>query len=97
MRLVELGTCRPRLMRPLRDRNWIQLRLKARLLIEGFDSAQIWGWKDPRNSLTLPFWEDLLPGLKTLIIVRNPAGSRLLDAKAQRNLVCIWPATLGNL
>lgn len=48
------------------------LRMKARLLIEGFDSAQIWGWKDPRNSLTLPFWEDLLPGLKTLIIVRNP-------------------------
>ena len=48
------------------------LRLKARLLIEGFDSAQVWGWKDPRNSLTLPFWQDLLPGLKTLIIVRNP-------------------------
>ena len=48
------------------------LRMKARLLIEGFDSAQIWGWKDPRNSLTLPFWEGLLPGLKTLIIVRNP-------------------------
>src|SRR4029077_839922 len=43
------------------------LRMKARLLIEGFHSAQIWGWKDPRNSLTLPFWEDLLPGLKTLI------------------------------
>ena len=46
--------------------------MKARLLIEGFHSAQMWGWKDPRNSLTLPFWEDLLPGLKTLIIVRNP-------------------------
>ena len=49
-----------------------QLRMKARLLIEGFHSAQIWGWKDPRNSLTLPFWEDLLPALKTVIIVRNP-------------------------
>jgi hypothetical protein len=48
------------------------LRLKARLLIEGFHSAQIWGWKDPRNTLTLPFWQDLPPGLKTLIIVRNP-------------------------
>src|SRR5207244_11812209 len=31
-----------------------------------------WGWKDPRNSLTLPFWRDLFLGLKTLIIVRNP-------------------------
>ena len=48
------------------------LRLKARLLIEGFDSAHVWGWKDPRNSLTLPFWQDLLPGLKTLMMVRNP-------------------------
>ena len=48
------------------------LRMKARLLIEGFDSAHLWGWKDPRNSLTLPFWQDLLPALKTLVIVRNP-------------------------
>src|SRR5881396_3255425 len=48
------------------------LRLKARLLIEKFDSADVWGWKDPRNSLTLPFWQELVPGLKTLIIVRNP-------------------------
>ena len=46
--------------------------MKARLLIEGFNSAGLWGWKDPRNSLTLPFWEDLLPGMKTLIMVRNP-------------------------
>ena len=48
------------------------LRLKGRLLIEGFDPSTVWGWKDPRNSLTLPFWQNLLPGLKTLIIVRNP-------------------------
>ena len=48
------------------------LRMKARLLIELFESARVWGWKDPRNSLTLPFWQDLLPGLKTLIVVRNP-------------------------
>jgi GT2 family glycosyltransferase/glycosyltransferase involved in cell wall biosynthesis len=48
------------------------LRMKARLLIEGFDSSSVWGWKDPRNSLTLPFWQDLLPGLKTVIVVRNP-------------------------
>jgi len=39
------------------------LRLKARLLIEKFDPATVWGWKDPRNSLTLPFWQQLLPGL----------------------------------
>ncbi len=56
----------------LSDERLNPLRMKARLLIDAFDSAQIWGWKDPRNTLTLPFWEDLLPDLKTLIIVRNP-------------------------
>ncbi|HET9375364.1 MAG TPA: glycosyltransferase, partial [Chthoniobacterales bacterium] len=49
-----------------------RLRMKARLVIDRFDSAGVWGWKDPRNSLTLPFWQDLLPGLKTIIVVRNP-------------------------
>ena len=48
------------------------LRMKAKLLIEEFDSASAWGWKDPRNSLTLPFWKSILPELKTLVIVRNP-------------------------
>ncbi len=48
------------------------LRLKARLLLEKFDSASVWGWKDPRNSLTLPFWQQLLPRLKTIVVVRNP-------------------------
>jgi hypothetical protein len=48
------------------------LRVKAQLLIEEFGSASVCGWKDPRNCLTLPFWRDLLPGLKVLVIVRNP-------------------------
>lgn len=30
------------------------------------------GLKDPRNSLTLPFWQQLLPGVKTVFVVRNP-------------------------
>jgi GT2 family glycosyltransferase/glycosyltransferase involved in cell wall biosynthesis len=55
-----------------RGRRLDALRKKARLLIAGFDSARLWGWKDPRNCLTLPFWHDLLPKLKILIIVRNP-------------------------
>ena len=48
------------------------VRLKAQLIIDQFQAASIWGWKDPRNCLTLPFWQDLLPTLKTIIIVRNP-------------------------
>jgi GT2 family glycosyltransferase/glycosyltransferase involved in cell wall biosynthesis len=62
---------------PKRDENFAHvrldpLRMKARLLIEKFDQAGLWGWKDPRNSLTLPFWQNLLPSMKTLIMVRNP-------------------------
>src|SRR5919201_6241280 len=55
-----------------RDARLDPWRMKARLLIDRFGSAAVWGWKDPRNSLTLPFWQDLLPGLKTIIVVRNP-------------------------
>lgn len=47
-------------------------RAKARLLIESFSEDKSWGWKDPRNSLVLPFWQSLLPGLKLVVMVRNP-------------------------
>ena len=48
------------------------IRMKAQLMIESFDSKEPWGWKDPRNCLTMPFWQSLLPGLRTVVIVRNP-------------------------
>jgi hypothetical protein len=41
-------------------------------LVEGFQDRGPWGWKDPRNSLTLPLWRAALPGLKTVICLRNP-------------------------
>jgi GT2 family glycosyltransferase/glycosyltransferase involved in cell wall biosynthesis len=47
-------------------------RTKAHLLVESFGSESIWGWKDPRNCLTFPFWKKLLPGLRTVWMVRNP-------------------------
>jgi len=42
------------------------------LLAESFDGRSLWGWKDPRNSLTLPFWRRLLPSMRCVICVRNP-------------------------
>jgi glycosyltransferase involved in cell wall biosynthesis len=55
------------------------LRDEARaLLTESFDGLALWGWKDPRNSLTLPFWQRLLPEMRYVICLRNPlevAGS----------------------
>lgn len=30
-----------------------------------------WGWKDPRNTLTLPLWRRVFPGLRAIHVVRN--------------------------
>lgn len=42
------------------------------LLAESFGGQRLWGWKDPRNSLTLPFWRQLLPYMRYVICLRNP-------------------------
>lgn len=31
-----------------------------------------WGWKDPRNTFTLPLWLDIFPGAKVIHIYRHP-------------------------
>jgi hypothetical protein len=45
---------------------------RANKLVRRFDGREPWGWKDPRNCLTLPLWRKLLPEMKVLICVRNP-------------------------
>ncbi len=50
----------------------IPLQRKATDLILRFSSYEPWGWKDPRNSITLPFWKRLIPNLKVVICLRNP-------------------------
>ncbi len=42
------------------------------VLIKTMNVNTYWGWKDPRTSLTLPFWRKLIPGLKVLNCLRNP-------------------------
>ena len=60
---------------PVRD-EWEQLlsRLRGRAggLLQEFAEHSVWGWKDPRNSLTLPFWARLLPRMRLVICLRNP-------------------------
>jgi hypothetical protein len=49
--------------------------LKARalgLIQRDFHKTEIWGWKDPRTCLTLPFWQQLLPETRYLVCLRNP-------------------------
>jgi hypothetical protein len=47
-------------------------RKRARSLAAPLAARGVWGWKDPRSSLTLPFWESALGPLRTVIVVRNP-------------------------
>jgi predicted nucleic acid-binding Zn-ribbon protein len=48
------------------------LRESARHLIAEFEPHAPWGWKDPRNSLTIEFWQELIPDLKVVICLRHP-------------------------
>ncbi len=45
---------------------------QAQELLRQFEGHEPWGWKDPRNSLTLPFWLQLIPDLKVIICLRHP-------------------------
>jgi len=44
----------------------------AKRLIAAKLSRSLWGWKDPRTSLFLYFWHDLLPSAKFLFVYRHP-------------------------
>jgi hypothetical protein len=54
---------------------------KAKLYIKDISQQPLYGWKDPRNSLTLAFWKKLVPNLKVIICVRNPYEVYLSLAK----------------
>jgi Sulfotransferase family len=47
-------------------------RTRARCLAAPLRERLPWGWKDPRTSLTLPFWRSVLGPLRTVVVVRNP-------------------------
>jgi hypothetical protein len=48
------------------------LRRRGKNLIHERRSFPIWGWKDPRTSITLPFWKNLIPALKVVVCLRHP-------------------------
>ena len=66
---------------PLREKAEAILR---ELAVDGLDGH--WGWKDPRNSLTLPFWLSLLPQLKVIICVRPPLEVALSERRRWEQL-----------
>ncbi|MEE9162664.1 MAG: tetratricopeptide repeat protein [Candidatus Neomarinimicrobiota bacterium] len=50
----------------------VPFRKRAGILIQNMREREPWGWKDPRCSLTLPFWKSMLPGLRVIVCLRNP-------------------------
>ncbi len=72
-----------------------QLRERAReVLHDTFAGAgPRWGWKDPRCSLTLPFWQMIVGEISCVVCVRNP-----LDVAAsleRRNPVHTWESAMS--
>jgi hypothetical protein len=47
------------------------LRRRAAQLVDTMRPHAPWGWKDPRTSLTLAFWRDVVPELRVVICVRD--------------------------
>jgi len=47
---------------------------EARSIIASFPSDELWGWKDPRTSVTLPLWERAMDDARADVVlcVRNP-------------------------
>lgn len=62
----------------------LPLRTRAAALLGRFASVPAFGWKDPRNSLTLGFWRSLVPDLRVVVCLRNPlAVARSLQVRAK--------------
>jgi hypothetical protein len=52
---------------------YADLKRAARSLIRSdFTGNGVWGWKDPRTCLTLPFWQSVLPPMRYVLSLRNP-------------------------
>lgn len=63
-RMLLQNDFRPRVSSEERDR--------ARRLIDSRQGQGLWGFKDPRTSLFLPFWHELLPEARYLLVFRHP-------------------------
>jgi hypothetical protein len=78
------------LMWSLRGHRLRALEADARNVLATLSARDVWGWKDPRNSLTLPFWRRLEPELTVVVCGRDPiAAARSL---ARRNAMPLGDA-----
>jgi hypothetical protein len=65
----------PPLLRPGWERSTEldALRRRAHDVVEDtFGASRLWGFKDPRFTMTLPFWLTIVPAMRYVICVRSP-------------------------
>src|SRR5215216_3280524 len=48
------------------------LYASATELVAEYALPEPWGWKDPRCSLVMPFWQRVVPDLNVVVCLRNP-------------------------
>jgi hypothetical protein len=66
------------------------------LTSQSFAGQAQWGWKDPRTTLTVPFWRQVLPDLCFVVTLRNPldTAASIIDHSqerlSRRKAVALW-------
>lgn len=70
------------------------IRTTAENILHEFDGLKNWGWKDPRTSLLIPFWQTIVPQLKFVICLRNPltvaASLQKRDGISLPHAISLW-------
>ena len=76
------------------DARFDPFRARAVDLVGTVAGSGPWGWKDPRTSLLLPFWSDILPDLQPVVVVRHPldvaASLRRRDGMDLPDALALW-------
>lgn len=70
-------------------------REAAREIVESvFGDSPLWGWKDPRSSLLVAFWQDLLGPMHHVVCVRHPedvaASLTKRDGMPRQQSLALW-------
>lgn len=81
---VIISNAKPEYNASLFYRNYLGIKTNTTRLAALRDYE--WGWKDPRNSFTLPFWMSIYPNAKVIHIHRN--GVSVALSLMRRNYVC---------
>jgi hypothetical protein len=51
-----------------------EFTLRAQEIVRRKADSPVWGWKDCRTSLFLPFWQALMPEINFLFLLRHPVS-----------------------